>query len=324
MPPRNPPWISPRTLGRRDWLEWLGKAAVVSLSAPWLVACAEGPGRADAAPSDGTAPDAGGRRGDAAAPPGDAHVDARAPEADGPRGDTSRRGDTGTPGDADADAARTADQAAPDVHDAGARPEVGPEDGGGPDFAFEPGAGVGSPYDRWPVRTVDPQDVAAILGSWRLVVDGLCAAPRTFTFADLLALPRQDQTTDFHCVEGWTVFDVPWNGVVLATLLDLVQPWPTASQVTFHTLGGRYNESLPLAVAREPRTLLGFGVNGATLPLEHGFPLRLVVPRLLGYKNAKYVARIELDNAPREGFWVKYGYPYAGEVDPARLREGKY
>jgi DMSO/TMAO reductase YedYZ molybdopterin-dependent catalytic subunit len=125
-------------------------------------------------------------------------------------------------------------------------------------------------------------------------------------------------------VEGWSVYDVPWNGVRLSEIVDRVKPLPAAAYVNFRTVTDKYNESLPLAVAKEPKTVVAYGVGGATLPLEHGFPLRLVVPRLLGYKNAKYVYRIEFDKTPLRGFWIEAGYPYAGEVPRRRLREGKY
>jgi len=191
-------------------------------------------------------------------------------------------------------------------------------------YPFQPGTGKGPPFEGWGERTVDPQDLAAILASWRLRVEGMVTAPRTLSFEELAGLPRQSQVTDFHCVEGWSVDDVPWDGVHLSHLFELVTPAPRATHVTFHTLGGKYNESLPLSVALEPRTILGYGVAGATLPLKHGFPVRLVAPRLLGYKNAKYVERIELTDHAVNGFWVAAGYPYAGEVPAARLRPGKY
>lgn len=149
-------------------------------------------------------------------------------------------------------------------------------------------------------------------------------SPRVLSFRDLLCLARQDQTTDFHCVEGWSVLDIPWNGIHLSTLFTLAGPLSTATHVTFHTIGGKYNESLPIDVALEPRTLLAYGVAGSTLPLVRGFPARLVVPRLLGYKSAKYVERIELTDQPIEGFWVAAGYGYDGDVPPERLRPGKY
>ncbi|MBI5480879.1 MAG: molybdopterin-dependent oxidoreductase [Deltaproteobacteria bacterium] len=198
-------------------------------------------------------------------------------------------------------------------HDAGhdappAEVTCGPDAGAGPPFA--PGT-LDPPLPGWYVETVDPPDLQAVLQSWRLAVDGLCVAPQSFTFADLVCLSRQEQVTDFHCVEGWSVYDVPWSGVHLQRLFDLVQPTAAATHVTFHTLGDRYHESLPLGVALEPRTILGSAVGGSPLPLEHGFPLRVLVPRLLGYKNAKYVERTD---APVQGFWVKLGYSYDGEV----------
>ena len=202
---------------------------------------------------------------------------------------------------------------------------AGPGDAAGDvPMAFEPGGAGLAIYDDWNVRTVDPQDLEEILATWKLRVDGMVESPRTYTFADLLALPRQDQVTDFHCVEGWSVLDVPWNGVHLSTLLAAAGPRPGATHITFHTMRGEYDESLPMPVALEPRTLLAYGAGGSTLPLAHGFPLRLVVPRLYAYKSAKYVQRIEVRDVATEGYWVAAGYPYDGEVPESRLRPGRY
>jgi DMSO/TMAO reductase YedYZ molybdopterin-dependent catalytic subunit len=265
-----------QTLTRRTWMEWLGKAAVLSLGAGVLARCA----------TDATgAPDAGGDSG-----PPDARTwpDASLPEAG-------------------------VDAATPPACD-----------GTPADFPFQPADGTAQIFQSWNVRTVDPQDLPWILDNWRVTVDGLVANPVTLTFGQILGLPRQDQLTDFHCVEGWSVYDVPWNGVHLSQLFALAQPQTAATHVTFHTIGDTYNESLPLDVALEPKMILAYGVDCHTVPLTHGFPLRVVIPRLLGYKNAKYVYRIELTDAPVNGFWVALGYPYAGEVPEDRLRPGKY
>lgn len=192
------------------------------------------------------------------------------------------------------------------------------------DLPFRPGEREGRIFEDWGVRTVDPQDLTQILATWRLEVGGLVDRPHTYFFADLTALPRTDLTADFHCVEGWSVLDVPWNGVLLGELLERAGPQPGATHVNFRTVRDAYNESLPLGVAREPETLLAYGVQGATLPLSHGFPLRVVVPRLLGYKSCKYVYRIELASKPLHGYWVGRGYDYLGEVPERRLRPGKY
>lgn len=199
-------------------------------------------------------------------------------------------------------------------------------DGGSPpstdstSFAFQPGEEEGEVFENWGERTVDRQDLETILKTWTLRVDGLVEKPFSLSFGDLLKLERRDMVADFHCVEGWSVFDIPWNGVHLSTLLALAKPLGGATHVTFHTAKDIYGESLPLDVALEPDTLLAYGIQNSSLPLGKGFPLRLVVPRKLAYKSAKYVYRIELDNEPRLGYWEKYGYPYEADVPPERLR----
>jgi DMSO/TMAO reductase YedYZ molybdopterin-dependent catalytic subunit len=198
--------------------------------------------------------------------------------------------------------------------------DAGPTEG----FPFSPGVGDHPVFKNWGERTVDQQDLEEILNSWRLRVDGMVETPNEYSFADLVDLEQNDMLVDFHCVEGWSVLDVPWNGLHLSTLFDQVGALPAATHVTFHTIGSEYNESLPIDVALEPKTLLAYGIAGNTIPLKHGFPLRIVIPRLLGYKSAKYIDRIELTNAEVHGFWVERGYPYDAEVPERRLRPGKY
>jgi DMSO/TMAO reductase YedYZ molybdopterin-dependent catalytic subunit len=193
-----------------------------------------------------------------------------------------------------------------------------------PQYPFAPNADDIGLYDSWKVRTVDPQQVAALASRWRLVVDGLVANPIELSFAELIELPRQDQVTDFHCVEGWSVLDVPWNGVHLSEIFRLVEPLEAATHATFTSFGDVYVESLPLDEALEPKTMLGYGVGCNTLPLDHGFPLRVVIPRKFGYKNAKTIQRIELTDHPVNGYWVERGYSYEADVQPERLRPGKH
>ncbi|HEY5960321.1 MAG TPA: molybdopterin-dependent oxidoreductase [Polyangiaceae bacterium] len=190
--------------------------------------------------------------------------------------------------------------------------------------AFNPGAAVDNIFTNWYGNTVDAPELKQILDTWALTLDGLVEQVRSFTFRELLRLPRQDQTTDFHCVEGWSILDVPWNGVHIDRLIELVRPTAEATHLTFHCVGDVYRESIPMSVARETRTLLAYGIGGDTLPLTHGFPLRLVVPRLLGYKNAKWVYRIAFTNAAESGYWEQRGYGYAAEVPSERLRAGRY
>jgi DMSO/TMAO reductase YedYZ molybdopterin-dependent catalytic subunit len=265
-------------------VDWFGKATVLALSGKVLAACGAG----GVTPDVGTLPPDAGRDG------GDGSLDG---------------------GHRDGDARLDGGDGSPDAGDGGS----------GEGFAFAEGSGAHPVYDEWPVRTVDRQQIEEILSSWRLTIDGLVERPTTLTFGELIALPRLDLTMDFHCVEGWSVLDVPWNSVHLSTLLEQVGgALPEATHVNFHTRGGTYNESLPLEVALEPHSMLGYGVGGSTLPLDHGFPLRVHVPRLLAYKSAKYVERVELSTRPLLGYWVRAGYPYDGEVPESRLREGRY
>lgn len=195
--------------------------------------------------------------------------------------------------------------------------DAGPDAGAGcgpDDFPFAPGPEAHPVYEGWGERTVDPQGMLEILAGWRLRIDGMVGSPVELAFHQLLALPRHDQVSDFHCVEGWTIRDVPWNGVHFSQLLELAGPLAEATHVTIHTRGDVYGESLPLDVALEPATLLAYGVGCSTLPLKHGFPLRVVVPRKWAYKSAKYVYRLELTDHPVDGFWEKHGYPYDADV----------
>jgi DMSO/TMAO reductase YedYZ molybdopterin-dependent catalytic subunit len=213
--------------------------------------------------------------------------------------------------------------------DAGGPPEANPgeSDAGAPGtgpFPFQPSPVDGAIYDNWYGNTVDPQNLEDILASWKLAVDGLVEQVLTLSFADILGLGRQDQVTDFHCVEGWSVLDVPWNGFHIDRLIERARPTSEATHVSFYSVGDVYTESLPLSVAREPHTLLAYGIDAKTLPFTHGFPLRLVVPRMMGYKNAKWLKRIEFTNAAVSGYWEQRGYSDDAPVPESRLREGKY
>jgi len=195
---------------------------------------------------------------------------------------------------------------------------------GAENFPFSPSPVQGPLYDKWWGNTVDAQDVKQIIETWQLKVSGLVEAPTTLSFSDILAFTQQNQITDFHCVEGWSVYDVPWNGFHIDNLIDLVRPTSEATHINLRCVRDIYTESIPLSVALEPRTLFAYGIGDSTMPLTHGFPLRLVVPRLFGYKNAKWVKEIEFTNAPLTGYWEPYGYSAVAEVPPERLREGKY
>jgi DMSO/TMAO reductase YedYZ molybdopterin-dependent catalytic subunit len=163
--------------------------------------------------------------------------------------------------------------------------------------------------------------------SWRLQVDGLVRNPLSLSLAEIKALPARTQITLHACDEGWSAIG-EWTGVPLSHLLEIADPMPNVRYIVFYCLdelerspdrSGFYYESLDLFDAFHPQTILAYGMNGQSLPVAHGAPLRLRVERQIGYKNAKYVTRVEaverLDHVGRGqgGFWEDRGYAwYAG------------
>ncbi|KEO82883.1 molybdopterin-dependent oxidoreductase [Tumebacillus flagellatus] len=166
--------------------------------------------------------------------------------------------------------------------------------------------------ENFRINSVEPTPNVQ-LADYRLTVDGLVANPVTWSFAELKhALTEVEQVSDFHCVEGWGIKNVRWTGVKMRELIQQVRPMQTATHVTFYSLGGVYTESLSLAEAMEEETLLAYGIYGKDLPAPQGYPLRAIIPRMFGYKGAKWVYRIEFTDHQHLGYWERYGYNVDG------------
>lgn len=137
---------------------------------------------------------------------------------------------------------------------------------------------------------------AGQFADWRLQVDGLVRRPLLISLAQLQSMPRRTQITRHDCVEGWSAIG-KWTGVPLSIILDGAGLRDGARYIVFHCMdryGDRpYYESIDLVDAFHPQTILAWGMNDAMLPIPNGAPVRLRVERQLGYKQAKYVARIE-------------------------------
>jgi DMSO/TMAO reductase YedYZ molybdopterin-dependent catalytic subunit len=173
------------------------------------------------------------------------------------------------------------------------------------------------------------QLLAGQFRDWRLAVGGLVARPAQYSLADLQAMPSRTQITRHDCVEGWSVIG-KWTGVPLRQVLARVQPLPMARYVVFHCAdpmdgsdlqapGSTYYESIALVEAAHPQTILAYALNDDPLPVKNGAPLRLRVERQLGYKQAKYLMRIDLVErldglrGGKGGYWEDQGYEwYAG------------
>ena len=167
------------------------------------------------------------------------------------------------------------------------------------------------------------QFAANQFADWRLRIDGLVGSPTSYSLAQLRAMPSRTQITRHDCVEGWSAIG-KWGGVQLGRLLEQVGLQPNARFIVFHCADNfddtPYYESIDLVDARHPQTLLAYAMNDQPLSIGHGAPLRLRVERQLGYKQAKYVMRVEAVaslsgiGGGRGGYWEDAaGYEwYAG------------
>ena len=155
-------------------------------------------------------------------------------------------------------------------------------------------------------RLVDPT-------TWHLDVGGLVAAPQLLSLNRVMELPRISYTVKHHCVEGWTAI-ATWAGVPFRAIADLVRPLPGAHYVKFLSFDSGYSNGWDMASAMHPQTILAYAYNDRMLTPDHGAPLRLYSPTKLGYKNTKYLLRIDFTDTRPGGYWEDQGYPWFGGV----------
>lgn len=147
--------------------------------------------------------------------------------------------------------------------------------------------------------------------NWRLLVDGMVAQPLAIGLPQILAAPQRTQITRHDCVEGWSAIG-QWTGLPLGLLLRRAGLSGNAKYIVFHCAdlydGAPYYESIDLIDAFHPQTILAHSLNGQSLSIGHGAPLRLRVERQLGYKQAKYVMRIQAVSSLADIYGGKGGY----------------
>jgi DMSO/TMAO reductase YedYZ molybdopterin-dependent catalytic subunit len=154
---------------------------------------------------------------------------------------------------------------------------------------------------------------------WHLNVTGMAARPTSFSLAELKRFPSRSHITEIACEEGWS-YIAEWKGVPLSYLLDRVGALPQVRYVVYHSIQSDWWDSLDMADALHPQTLIATGMNGNDdLPVPFGGPLRMRVPRQLGYKSVKYITGLTLtDDIKRFGKGLgstepEFGYSwYAG------------
>jgi DMSO/TMAO reductase YedYZ molybdopterin-dependent catalytic subunit len=168
--------------------------------------------------------------------------------------------------------------------------------------------------DKWPVLhygSVPRVDLA----KWELRVEGLVEQPLRWTWDEFQALPRVQVFSDIHCVTRWSRYDNLWEGVAIKEVLRRAVPKTTAHYVVIHA-AQEFTTNLPLSELDQDDVLLADRHDGEPLTPEHGWPLRLVVPRRYFWKSAKWVTRLEVVDRDAPGFWERNGYH--NEADPWR------
>jgi DMSO/TMAO reductase YedYZ molybdopterin-dependent catalytic subunit len=158
--------------------------------------------------------------------------------------------------------------------------------------------------------------------SWRLRIDGLVGRPVSLAYDDLLAMAATEQYVTLQCISnligGDLVGTAKWTGVPLAEVLERAGgAGRGAVRVVFHAVGG-YSDSLPLAKALEPTTVVAYGMNDRSLPRAHGFPARIIAPGIYGMKNVKWLERIEVVDYDYRGYWQRSdGWDNIAEIKTA-------
>ncbi|MEA5566319.1 sulfite oxidase-like oxidoreductase [Anabaena sp. UHCC 0399] len=146
---------------------------------------------------------------------------------------------------------------------------------------------------------------------WEFRVWGL-AKPAVFSWSDFMNLPQHEFTADFHCVTRWSKLDVKWTGIKVRDFMNLIEVDPKAAHVMEHCYGG-YTTNITMADFVREENFFAVKLFDEALPVEHGGPMRLVVPHIYAWKSAKWINGLEFLEQEELGFWERNGYHTRGE-----------
>ena len=166
--------------------------------------------------------------------------------------------------------------------------------------------------ERFPVLTYGETVRYPNLNGWDLRVFGLVGEEKRFSWADLMALPQQTQTVDIHCVTRWSKLDTSWTGVAWRDFVKLLDVDPKATHVMAHCDQG-YTTNIGLDILDDDDTMLAHLYDGKPLEPDHGYPMRLLVPKKYLWKSAKWLRGLEFMQGDRPGFWERHGYHMEGD-----------
>lgn len=160
---------------------------------------------------------------------------------------------------------------------------------------------------QWPVLSIDPTPYFD--GKhWDVRVEGEVGSPKAFSWGEITSKEiREEDTSDFHCVTGWSRFENRWAGVSMRKVAEVVRPRPSAKFVTFYSVGF-YTTSMTLGNALAPHVMMAYEWEGKPLAPEHGGPLRMITPHLYAYKGVKWLHKIVFTREEELGFWEQRGY----------------
>lgn len=166
-----------------------------------------------------------------------------------------------------------------------------------------------TPFEKFPINDYDVDDPGVLFENWTLTVSGAVQTPGDYTLSGIQALPRARQNTRHVCVEGWDVIG-RFGGTRLSEFLKLIGADASAKFITVQCADDYY-ESLDMATAMHPQTLLCYEMYDQPLTREHGAPVRLTVPTKIGYKHAKYLTDLKVTHVlDHIGYWEDQGYSW--------------
>jgi DMSO/TMAO reductase YedYZ molybdopterin-dependent catalytic subunit len=164
-----------------------------------------------------------------------------------------------------------------------------------------------TPFEKFPINGYDVEDPEVDLEKWTLKIFGAVQKPGEYTLAQIMALPKRTQNTRHVCVEGWDVIG-RFGGTRLSDFLQMIGADISARFITMNCADDYY-ESLDMATALHPQTLLCYEMYGQPISRKHGAPLRLNIPTKVGYKQAKYLTEMKVTNVlEKVGYWEDQGY----------------
>ena len=150
------------------------------------------------------------------------------------------------------------------------------------------------------------------MAHWDFRVWGLVENPVTVSWEQLRALPQREISTDIHCVTRWSKLDTVWTGTLFRDIAELVRPRPEANFVLAHA-ESNFTANIPLDVLMDDDVLIAHSFNREPLEPEHGYPLRLLVPKRYFWKSAKWLRGLEFLPEDKPGFWEDAGYHMNGD-----------